>query len=344
MNASHPTQFFNTLKALYSSSSTGQSSAVHVRLAENFLTIHFSRPEIKACMLSSLSHILVDNVHSSAITIYCFDSPLLTTFPWQGQNYGVQGAIEGFNTTRFQTAYQHGSGAVMMYDHDTKEGIYWVKDFNDIPYWERSFPFRTILHWWSRDTTLLLLHAAGIGQKYSSALLSGKSGSGKSSTTLSCLLRDDLQIAGDDYVLVDTETPMLYSLYNCAKVEWDNLERLDFLKPLVNTNIKEAEKAMIFMHDTCRQKVMQKSRLDYAFIPVVCNANKTTIVECTEAEVLKSIAPTTMFQLPSGQTETFKKCIALTKQLKPYRIELGTEASEIAAVISEFFIQKRQVL
>ncbi len=341
MKLSDPAFFFDTLKTLYTNSDTRSGSTVHVQLAEKVLAIHFSRPEIKVYMLASLSHIVVDNVSSADITIYCFDSPLLTAFPWQARDYGVQGAIEGFNTTRFQTAYQHGSGAVMMYDHDTKEGIYWIKDFTDIPYWERSFPFRSILHWWSRDTSLILLHAAGIGQQHSSALLSGKSGSGKSSTTLSCLLRDDLQIAGDDYVLVDTETSTLYSLYNCAKVEWDNLERLDFLKPLVNTNIKEAEKAMIFMHETCKEKVMQKSKLEYAFIPVVCRANKTTIVECTEAEVLKSIAPTTMFQLPFGQTETFRKCITLSKRLKPYRIELGTNATEIAAAISEFLIDKK---
>lgn len=342
MKASIPELFFNTLKTLYSSSACN-CPAVRVQLAEKFLTIHFSRPELKVYMLTSLSHILVDNIPSSDITIYCFDSPLLTSFPWHNQNYGVQGAIEGFNTTRFQTAYQHGSGAVMMYDRETKEGIYWIRDFTDIPYWERSFPFRTILHWWSRDTPLILLHAAGIGLSYSSALLSGKSGSGKSSTTLSCLLRDDLHIAGDDYVLVDTETSTLYSLYNCAKVEWDNLERLNFLKPLVNTSIKEAEKAMIFMHETCTEKVMQRSRLEYAFIPVVCKAPKTTIVECTEAEVLKSIAPTTMFQLPFGQPETFKKCIALTKKLRPYRIELGTDATEIANAISEFLIENRKV-
>lgn len=341
MKASDPEFFFDTLKTLYTNSVTRNGSTVHVQLAEKILTIHFSKPEIKVYMLDSLSHILTDNISSADITIYCFDSRLLTSFPWQGRDYGVQGAIAGFNTTRFQTAYQHGSGAVMMYDRESKEGIYWIKDFTDIPYWERSFPFRTILHWWSRDTSLVLLHAAGIGQKHSSALLSGKSGSGKSSTTLSCLRRDDLQIAGDDYVLVDTEACTLYSLYNCAKVEWDNLERLDFLKPLVNTSIKEAEKAMIFMHETCKEKVMLRSKLEYAFIPVVCRATKTTIVECTEAEVLKSIAPTTMFQLPFGQTETFRKCITLSKRLKPYRIELGTNATEIAAAISEFLTDKK---
>jgi hypothetical protein len=341
MKASHPEHFFDTLKALYTSSTALNGSTVHVQLAEKILTIHFSSPEIKVYMLGSLSHIVLDNASASDITIYCFDSPLLTSFPWEGKQYGVQGTIEGFNTVNFQTAYQHGSGAVMMYNRDTKEGIYWVKDFTDIPYWERSFPFRTILHWWSRDTSYILLHAAGIGQHSSSALLSGKSGSGKSSTTLSCLLRDDLFIAGDDYVLVDTATGTLYSLYNCAKVEWDNLERLDFLKPLVNTNIKEAEKAMIFMHETCTEKVMQRSKLEYAFIPMVCKASKTTIVKCTEAEVLKSIAPTTMFQLPFGQNETFQKCISLTKKLKSYKIELGTDASEIAAAISEFLIDKK---
>lgn len=343
MKASDPQLFFNTLKTLYSDSVTTSGLTVHVQLGEKILSIHFSRPDLKLYMLSALSHIVVDCAPSSDITIYCFDSPLLTAFPWHGQHYGVQGTIEGFNTERFQTAYQHGSGAVMMYDRETNEGIYWIKDFTDIPYWERSFPFRTILHWWSRDTSYLLLHAAGIGQHESAALLSGKSGSGKSSTTLSCLLRDDLLIAGDDYVLVDSETGTLYSLYNCAKVEWDNLERLNFLKPLVSTAIKEADKAMIFMHEACPQKVMLRSKLEYAFIPTISRANKTTIVKCTEAEVLKSIAPTTMFQLPFGQTETFRKCITLTRKLKSYRVELGTDAREIAAAISEFLVAKNKM-
>jgi len=340
MKASDPEIFFDTLKALYTTSVKHTNTTVHVQLAEKILTIHFSSTELKLYMLGSLSHIVLDDAPSSDVTIYCFDSPLLASFPWQGQHYGVQGTIEGYNTERFQTAYQHGSGAIMMYDQKVKEGIYWIKDFIDIPYWERSFPFRTILHWWSRDTSYLLLHAAGIGHHTSAALLSGKSGSGKSSTTLTCLLRDDLLIAGDDYVLIDSETCTLYSLYNCAKVEWDNLERLDFLKPLVNTSIKEAEKAMIFMHDVRPEKVMHRSKLEYAFIPTICKAGKTVIVKCTEAEILKSIAPTTMFQLPFGQTETFRKCITLTKKLKPYRVELGTNATEIATTISEFLSSK----
>ncbi len=337
-----PGLFFNKLIDLYANAAGDESSQICLRMGTHTIKIHFSGSAIKAHMVQSLSHILVDNVTQTDLSIYCFESSMLDAFPWDANAYGAQGTVEGYNTKRYQTAYQHTGGAVMMYDQESKEGIYWIKNFTDIPYWECSFPFRNIVHWWSRDTPYLLLHAAGIGNNLHSGLLSGKSGSGKSSTTLSCLLRNDLKIAGDDYVLVDTDQAILHSVYNCAKVEFDNLERLDFLRPLVNTNIDGAEKAMMFLNDKCPDKVMLKSTLTYAFIPQVCKTNKTAIVSCTEAEVLKSIAPTTMFQLPFAQGETFRKCTLLAKKLKPFRIELGTDAFEIATTIAQFFTDKNK--
>src|SRR5690242_1913074 len=222
--------FFQKFKDCYQKiGSKEESRTVNFRIGDELAIIHFSNDNIKARMSRSLAPLIErDSGLKPALNIFCFEGNLASMsfhFPWTAFDFGVQGLINGFNTKRFQCIYQHGSGAILFFDNQNKEGIYYIENYFNIPYWEVSFPFRTIFHWWTRDTSYQLLHAGGIGFPASSMIISGKSGSGKSSTCLSSLHFPDLLIAGDDYVLVDTKNCILYSLYQCAKVEWNNLDR-----------------------------------------------------------------------------------------------------------------------
>jgi hypothetical protein len=70
--------------------------------------------------------------------------------------------------------------------------------------------------------------------------------------------------------------------------------------------------------------------------------SKTQIIESNPADALKSIAPTTLFQLPLIRTEAFGKCVALIKRLSTYQVLLGTDPEEIAGSLSAF-IQKNEM-
>lgn len=333
--------FFNKFKECFRKL-PGQEgkSYINCRLGNDLALIHFSGDSIKKQMSRSLAPVIeVSTTLDPALTIFCFEGNLADlsfNFPWTPSDYEVQGLIKGFNTDRFQCIYQHGSGAIIIFDNQTKEGIYYIESALEIPYWEVSFPFRTIFHWWTRDTPYQLLHSGGIGFAHSSMIISGKSGSGKSSTCLSTLLHPGLLLAGDDYVLVDTRNKILYALYQCTKAEWSNLDRLSYLQKFTDTDFKEAEKAMIFIEEHVPGKMLKSSKLNFSIAPQVSMRNKTLIVESSPSMSLKSIAPTTLFQLPLIREEAFAKCASLVKGVRNYQALLGTDPQEIADTLYDF--------
>jgi len=331
--------FLQEFKECYYKASGKEEQNISIRLGSEHAKLHFSNQHIAEKMSRSLAHLKApsESVVLNTLSVFCFEGNLSPfSFPWTPADFEVQGLIKGMNTDRFQTIYQHGSGAIILFDQLRKEGFYYIDSATNIPYWEVSFPFRTLFHWWTRDTPYQLLHAGGIGDISSSMIITGKSGSGKSSTCLSSLLHQQLFLAGDDYVLIDTQKGILYSLYNCVKIEWGNLERLNFLKKLTDTKFKDADKAMIFVNERCSEKILTHSELHYSFIPVISREGKTKVIESNPAEALKSIAPTTLFQLPLIRTEAFGKCVALVKRLRTYQVMLGTDPGEIAETLYVF--------
>lgn len=348
MNDNKIESFFLTFKECYQKiSPQSEKTTLQIKLGDTYAHLHFSNPELKEIMSRSLTHLIEQETeYKASLNIYCFEGDLsfsLFQFPWTVYDFEVQGLIKGFNTERFQSIYQHGSGAIILFDNQSKEGIYYIESHLQIPYWEISFPFRTIFHWWTRDTPYQLLHAGGIGFQSSSMIISGKSGSGKSSTCLSGLLHKKIFIAGDDYILVNVENKILYSLYHCAKIEWSNLSRLNFLEEFTAPEFSEAEKAMIFIEEQITGKMLLRSNLNFSLVPQVSLRNKTVIIESSPSVSLKSLAPTTLFQLPLGREETFRKCVSLNKELSVFEALLGTNPQEIAETLYTFLEDHKTV-
>ena len=128
-------------------------------------------------------------------------------------------------------------------------GVYWSPSYRFIPWWETSFPMRVGFHWWSSTTpSLQPMHAGAVGRDDGGVLIAGRGGAGKSTTSLACL-DGGMLYAGDDYTLVDVDRPMVYGLYNTAKLRPENLDRFPHLAELVdNADALETQKAMLFLH------------------------------------------------------------------------------------------------
>jgi hypothetical protein len=104
--------------------------------------------------------------------------------------------------------------------------VYWIDDAEEIPYWERSFPFRQILSWWFGPLALQPVHAACVAWGDQGILMPGISGSGKSTTSLKLSLLG-FDLLGDDYVLLDTtREPKVWSLFRSAKLSDGSLKLL----------------------------------------------------------------------------------------------------------------------
>jgi GT2 family glycosyltransferase len=217
-------------------------------------------------------------------------------------------------------------------DRVNNRALIWADDLTALPEWERSFPFRTLLHHWLEPTLWVLVHAGGVGQASGGMLLTGKGGSGKSTATLACL-DGGLGCAGDDFVLINTQTGIVYCLYNVAKLEADNLSRFPHWEPLVaNRASMPQQKGQLFVHQHQPQQVLNQFPLRAIGLPKFSGQSDSSYRPASPADALLALAPSTMALL-GARPETFQKLSRLVEQYPLYWLETGTDLTQIPATV-----------
>ena len=244
-----PEEFFDSVRECFHDAVHSEPAERAYRIGDRTVLLRFAGRALERLLTPALEHLSlpVPPEEAPGLTVLIFDTAGTGVAPpapaWGTAGYGVRGEIAGFNTERVRTVYQPGSDVLLMIDRDRGEGIYWTADARNVPYWESSFPLRTIFHWWLEDLEFQPVHAAAVGLAGGGVLIAGPSGSGKSTTALACL-DSELGYAGDDYVLVRRAPTHVYSLYGTAKLESENLARFPRLDALVYINSAAPEKML----------------------------------------------------------------------------------------------------
>jgi hypothetical protein len=217
---------------------------------------------------------------------------------------------------------------------DMKENVavYWIRDARTTPYYEKGYPLTKILNWWTENRDLQCVHAAAIGSPQGGVLLAGRSGSGKSTTSLLCL-NSELSYVSDDTSLVAwNPQPYVFSLYNTAKLM--SLGLLPHLTACVaNRQRENGEKALMFLHDHFPQKLIRGFPLKAILLLQVSGEPRSVVRRASPVAALKALAPSTIYQLAgSGQPE-LTKMSRLVRQVPSYHLALGTDLRQIPDVI-----------
>ena len=335
--ASRSVEYFETVYELFKSSQqvTGAVER-HYRMAGYLVRLSFAGAALLS-LTKALEHLEVNDRSTPDLTIGLWDSEStgqrMTQRPWQEDDFLARGVIQGYNTERIYTAFQHGSAAVSVLDQKRNLAVFWAPDSN-LPYWEHGSPIRTILHWWLLSKGLQLVHAAAVGNRNGGVLIGGKGGSGKSTTALACL-ESNLSYVGDDYTLLGLDTgPVVHSLYNSAKLNSDQVQRLPALVPkIANTERLADEKALLFVNEHYPSKVATQLPVRAILLPRVTGLPETRLKRVSVAMALASLAPSTIFQLPRAGDEAFKFLAAFARRLPCFSIEVGTVLSTIPLAI-----------
>ncbi len=216
----------------------------------------------------------------------------------------------------------------------TNQAIVWCNVTQQIPSWEKSFPFRQILHHFFERSSYCLIHAAGVGIDGSGVILTAKGGSGKSTSALSCL-EQGWQYIGDDFILLDTANNYMYSLYNVAKLEKHQINKFNNLSSIVEAKNQDMQKQQIFLYPKYNDKICHKMKLNAILIPEYDqNLGDTTLIKTTAAHALLSMAPSTMFLLKSEQT-IFNKLSQICRSLPCYKLNTSKNLISIPRAIQE---------
>jgi len=222
-------------------------------------------------------------------------------------------------------------------DAEAGEGWYWVQDRDLIPYWEMATPLRYLLDWWLRDEGLHMLHAGAVGADEGGLIIVGKSGSGKSTTTLSSLATE-LRYAGDDYVGVSIEPqPWVHGLYGSGKLMPDHVTRLPFLLPAIsNPGQLATEKAVIFVREHWPTSMTSGFPLRAVVVPrLVPQLVEARVQRISAMAALAALAPSTVFQMHTRGKDSLTRMARLVSVVPSFALDLGSDIASISKTLSD---------
>jgi hypothetical protein len=338
--ASEPLYYFASIDDLFESAAKKAGGVVdrNYSIGGFNVRLRFAGTALVKSMTRALDHLAVNETSTPALTVHIWDTAStgqrMAPPPWEGEAFLARGVIQGYNDARFYTAFQHGSSAVNLLDLQRNLAIFWVPSANEIPYWESGSPLKMILHWWLLSNQRQLVHGAAIGNANGGVLIVGKGGSGKSTTALASL-DSDLLYLGDDYALLALDSgPVVYSLYNSAKLNSDHVRRFPQLLPRIsNPDRLGEEKALLFINEHYRAKIATQLPVKAILLPQVTGLPDTRVKRISTAAGLVGLAPSTIFQLPRAGKESFRFLATVASGVPCFCLELGTDLQGIPSAI-----------
>jgi len=336
-------EFYNEAAAVFENAARAAGGAVETTysLAEFPIRLRFAGPRLVSSITPAFAHLAVETRRPSALTVSIWDSVSTGTEmpppPWSLDDYASRGAIRGFGDDRIQVAFGLGSCTLSMLDARLGRGLFWTRDASVLPPFVCASPLLLILYWYMRGKGVQIIHAAAVGSDRGGAVLVGRSGSGKSTTALACLA-SGLLYGGDDYVLLaEGQKSFVHGIYNSAKIDVGMADRMPHLrKALERASAWDNGKAFAFLYEHFPEQTVSGFPLEAILVPRIAGLPATRLFRISPAEALKSLAPSTLFQLSGTGPEDFQRMGRWVTRIPCYALELSNDPAEISRAIARF--------
>lgn len=325
--------YFNLAHKVITSAALEHQDSINV--AGHQVTLATHSQALRELFLPAVAHLACPPGTADLTILYADGSQLEQRLPAPPRQLtNNQGFAAGVNQDDYQFFYQPWSKQVFLYSRQQRLGLYWVLNPSEVPWWETTFSFRIIFHWWSRDNALQLMHAGAICHNQTEGwLVPGPSGSGKSTSCLNLLLNGAYYL-GDDYVVVNTTPPYtVHSLYQTVKINADNFDiRFKALSHhLQNPAHYQQQKAVLLASTLAPKKVIHSAPLVGIAMPSLSNPpqQQSTINAVSAGKALLSIAPTTLHHLPHHRPLALHKISRLVNALPCFNWQLGHDSQGV---------------
>jgi hypothetical protein len=317
-----------------------QTSELHV--AGRSIRLRFAGEVLVPAIWPALAHL--------AVAAETAQTPSITFDLWDTATTGVVPPRPPFDPADYrrygQRAVAYDDSIAIMhtpdgetlcaYDKATRHGIFWTADAGRLSIYERAAPLQTLFHWAMAEFGWQIIHAAVVGTPRGGVLLVGNTGAGKSTTALSCLRQEGLQLLCDDKCLVRLKpVPEAFALFSSGKVKADMLERMPHLRSQVVgwDDSYKAGKGLVFLYPTYADRMVQMLPLKAIVLPAVAHRAEATILPATSASAFRQLGPSTVIWLPGAEVENYRFTAELTRHLPCYRFELATDLQRNAETL-----------
>lgn len=251
-----------------------------------------------------------------------------------GKSFEDAWLFRGDEVIAFQSPF--GKGLYLL-DWSEREAVF-VSREGTLDQQQSGSPLLSIFHWWMARQGYLLVHSAAIGKpERGAALLTGKGGSGKSTTALSSL-RSNMGFIGEDYCLISRNSGEVFSLYSSGKLTERSFEQLPFLKPaLSEVQHPEADKHLLNLFPLFSDKIIYHLPARVVLIPRVRGKSESGLTRTSASQGLRALAPSTLFQFrfsedPHGELAAMQKMVS---SLPTYYLDLGRDPDQIHKLIED---------
>jgi hypothetical protein len=310
-----------------------------VSIAGLDVRMSFGSTELGQALFSAFAHLRHNSAGSPALSIMLHDissTPIASDFMNAVSQMGSDNEI-WLADRRDLTIIVQAHGRVVSVI-DWREGkAYWLcRSPQEIPYLERAGPLRHLLCRWLGERDRYFAHAAAVGHAGSGALILGESGSGKSTTALTCL-NAGLAYAGDDHCIVSINPePIVYSLFSAGKLDVAEWRSFPALVPAGDLSGRPpGEKGLFFLNTIPGLCLVRSLPIHAVLLARITDRTQTALFEVDPTQAFKSLVPSNALHFERERSQALKCFSALARQVPAYRLELGSDWSSTPAAISE---------
>ena len=337
-----PGRFFSDLLSRFdrAASVTGRDS-IDALIAGSSVRIDFAGASLRSQMGRAIAHLARPAAPGPRLHIRVWEGTGSgVTLPDLRQELNADGAIPGeawkIRGERWRMEYRPDRESLSILDHSTGNALSFLPDGGALPMDAYAMPLHLILSWWLTGLGRHPVHAAAVGSRDGAVLLGGPGGTGKSTTAMAAYLHG-LDFLADDYVALEPEAgPIAHGLYSSAKLDAASLRLLPEAVPMVSSLTRpEHEKSLLFLHEQDPGRLPASLPIRALVVPRV-GAETTTLRPVAGAMALRTLAPSTLFQLPGASRDghAFSALADLARRLPTYELQVGPDLASVAPVLA----------
>ena len=204
--------------------------------------------------------------------------------------------------------------------------------------YERAKPLARPLLEWHNDQNVQVIHTGLVARNGKGVLLVGKSGSGKSTSSLACICAG-LDYLSEDYVglqRLHDGSFVGHSLYNSVFLETAHLARFAELLPYaIKGRPPQEAKSVIILSQVFPQRLRRVVPIRALAMLKVTDNSEVRFRAASKGEALLALGPSSLLQIPNRGLGVpgFTRLAELVEQVPCYAIDLGGDLQAISPCV-----------
>jgi hypothetical protein len=215
---------------------------------------------------------------------------------------------------------------------------------NKIFIYERAKPLARLLLEWHNDQDFQVIHTGLVARDGKGVLFAGRSGSGKSTSSLACI-SSGFDYLGEDYVALEHQQDGAFvghSLYNSVFLDTVHLTRFSELSPCaIKGRLPHEEKSVIILSQIFPERLKRAVPIQILALLRVAHTPQPKFRPASKGEALLALGPSSLLQIPNRGlgVRGFKKLAQLVEQVPCYWLEVAGDLRSIADGVDELLAQ-----